>query len=63
VRQVTEYVLFAHGPTVGVMGRAHRWNLDGAVRVGYARVSLDELNATERWTNALVFAAQVGKVF
>ncbi len=63
VRNVTEYVVFAHGPTVGVMGRAHAWNLDGALRVGYARVSLDELNRTERWTNALVLAVQVGKVF
>jgi hypothetical protein len=63
VREVTEYVLFAHGPAVGVTGRASRWHLDGAVRVGYARVSLDEFNRAERWANALVLGVQVGKVF
>jgi hypothetical protein len=63
VREFTEYVLFAHGPAVGVMARSNWRVLDGALRVGYARVSLDELNREERWTNALVVAAQVGKVF
>jgi len=63
VREVTEYVLFAHGPTVGVIARGHWRMLDGALRAGYARVSLDELNQDERWANALVLGAQVGKVF
>lgn len=63
VREVTEYVLFAHGPTVGVMGRAHRWHLDGALRLGYARMSLDVFDREERWANALVLAVQIGRVF
>ena len=63
VRSVTEYVLLAHGPTIGGTARASRWGLDGAVRAGYTRLNLDELNQDEDWTNGFVFSAQVGKVF
>jgi len=63
VRSVTEYVTLAHGPTVGVTLRASRWLLDGAFRVGYARLNLDELDHDQDWTNAFVLTAQVGKVF
>jgi hypothetical protein len=63
VRSVTEYVVFAHGPAAGVTVRSRSWLLDGALRLGYARVNLDEFNREQRWANALVLSAQVGKVF
>jgi len=63
VRSVTEYVTLAHGPAFGVTARASRWNLDGALRVGYTRLNLDELNQDQDWTNGFVLNVQVGKVF
>jgi hypothetical protein len=63
VRSVTEYVLFAHGPAVGAIARGREWPIDAALRVGYARVNVDELQREQRWSNAFVFTVQVGKVF
>ncbi len=63
VRNVTEYVVLAHGPAIGATARADVWVLTGAVRAGYARVSLDELDQKQRWTNGFVFNIQIGKVF
>jgi len=63
VRSVTEYVTLAHGPAFGGTARGSRWGLDGALRVGYTRLNLDELNQDEDWTNGFVLNVQVGKVF
>ena len=63
VRSVTEYVTLAHGPAFGATLRGDLWVLDGAFRVGYARLNLDELNQDQRWTNGFVLNAQIGKVF
>lgn len=63
VRDVAEYVVFAHGPAVGGIARADYWVLDGSLRIGYARVNLDELDQENDWSNAFVFSIQAGMVF
>jgi hypothetical protein len=63
VRDVAEYVAFAHGPALGGIARAHYWVLDGSLRIGYARVNLDELDRENDWSNAFVFNIQAGMVF
>jgi hypothetical protein len=42
---------------------AQVWGLDCDLQIGYARVTVDELDVPDRWANALVFGAQIGKVF
>jgi hypothetical protein len=63
VRDVAEYVAFAHGPALGGIARAHYWVLDGSLRIGYARVNLDELDQENDWSNAFVLNIQAGMVF
>ena len=63
VRDVAEYVLFAHGPALGGTARAHYWVLDGSLRIGYARVNLDELDQENDWSNGFVLNIQAGMVF
>ncbi|MBI3956877.1 MAG: hypothetical protein HY340_02705 [Candidatus Kerfeldbacteria bacterium] len=62
IRAETEYVTLSNGPSLGAAIRFDRV-LTGLVRVGFARVSTDEIGTSQTWTNGGFVAVQLGRVF